>query len=374
MVTATEQGRRLAAVLSGCWRSAPPPVIFDPDGWDATTTRLVETGAGAIGWWRVRGSNLQHEPASSRLQNAYRVYSLGALRNEILVADVLRLCQAAGIEPLLAKGWVTARLYPEPGLRHCGDVDLFVRPDECAAAKVALASFTDRPLSIDLHAGFPDLSDRRLDDVFGRSCVTSVGGVRARVPGPEDQLRHLCVHFMRHGAWRPIWLVDIAAALESADGTFDWEYCLSGARQRTQAVACAAGLAYTLLGARLDHTTLRAAADRLPRWLVPAVLRQWGERYERYTDRPFAITLRRPADIVAALRRRWPNQVETTMSVRGPFNDLPRWPLQIADCCSRTVVFLARGLTDTATATASRSTTQSSSIRRRHAHHRSPML
>jgi hypothetical protein len=342
MVTATEQGRRLAAVLSGGWRPAPPPVTIDPDGWDATAARLLETGAGAISWWRVRVSNLQHAPASSGLLKAYRLCSLGALRNEILVAQVLTLCSAAGLDPILAKGWATARLYPEPGLRPCGDVDLFVRPGECAAAKDALASFTDRPLSIDLHAGFPDLSDRRFDDVFDRSNVVSVGGVCARVPGPEDQLRHLSVHFMRHGAWRPIWLVDIAAALESVDGDFDWDYCLSGSRQRTRAVACAAGLAHVLLGARLDHATLRGAADRLPRWLVPAVLRQWGVRYERYADRPFAMTLRRPADMVAALRRRWPNQIETTMSVGGPFNNLPRLPLQIADCVSRTAVFAAR--------------------------------
>lgn len=341
-MTAAQQGRRLASVLGGSWRSARSPVNFDPDGWDATAARLLETGAGALGWWRVRVSNLRQQRASAELQYAYRLCAFGALRNEGLVAEVLRLCCEAGVDPILAKGLVTARLYPEPGLRPCGDVDLFVRPDEYAATQAALASFTGRQISIDLHAGFPDLSDRRLDDAFDRSRVVSVGGVRARVPGPEDQLRHLCVHFMRHGAWRPIWLVDIAAALESVDGAFDWEYCLSGARQRTRAVACATGLAHVLLGARLEHAALRDAADCLPRWLVPAVLRQWGERYERYTDRPFAVTPRRPADLVAALRRRWPNEVETTMFVRGPFNGLPRLPFQIAECCARTVVFLAR--------------------------------
>jgi hypothetical protein len=342
MVAATEQGRRLSAVLSGSWRPAPPPATFDPDGWEATTVRLLETGGGAIGWWRVRGSNLRGDRASSDLQSAYYLYSLEALRKEALVAEVLRRCCAAGIDPILAKGWVTARLYPNPGLRPYGDVDLFLRPDECAAAEKALADFSGRRLTVDLHVGFPDLADRSFDGVFARSRVLSVDGVRARAPGTEDQLRHLCIHFMRHGAWRPMWLVDIAAALESVDGTFDWDYCLRGARQRTRAVACAAGLAHVLLGARVDHATLRDAADRLPRWLVPAVLRQWGKRYERYTDRPFGMTLRHPADIVAALRRRWPNAVETTMAVRAPFNDLPRLPLQLADCTVRCASFAIR--------------------------------
>ena len=342
MVTAIEQGRRLAAVLRGSWRSAPPPATFDATGWDATTVRLLETGGGALGWWRIRGSSLQHEQASADLQNAYYLLSLAAFRNEDLVVEVLRLCGAAGIDPILAKGWVTTRLYPTPGLRPYGDIDLFVRPGEYAAAERALADFRDRPLSVDLHAGFPDLADRSFEDVLTRSRVLSIGGVRARVPGSEDQLRHLCVHFMRHGAWRPMWLVDIAAALESVDGTFDWDYCLCGARQRTRAVACAAGLAHALLGARFDHGTFCNAPDSLPQWLVPTVLRQWGERYERYTDRPFAMTLRHPDAVIAALRRRWPNAVETTMSVRGPFNDLPRLPLQLADCAVRFASFAVR--------------------------------
>jgi hypothetical protein len=339
MVPAIEQGRRLVAVLSGSWRSEPPPVTLDATGWDATVVRLMETGGGAIGWWRIRGSNLRYERASSRLQNAYYLHSLEAFRNESRVVQVLRKCCAAGLDPILAKGWVTARLYPTPGLRPYGDVDLFFRPDEYAAAKRALADVSDRPQTADLHAGFPDLADRSFDGVFARSRVLSVDGARARVLGSEDQLRHLCVHFMRHGAWRPMWLVDIAAALESVQDGFDWDCCLRGARQRTRAVVCAAGLAHVLLGARLDHATLRDATDRLPRWLVPAVLRQWGERYERYTDRPFAVALRHPADIGGALRRRWPNAIEATMSLRAPFNDLPRLPLQLADCAARFASF-----------------------------------
>lgn len=341
-MTSTEQGRRLAAVLSSSWRAAPAPVAFDPDGWDATAARLLETGCGPMGWWRVRGSHLEHHRASSDLRNAFRVQSLHALSKERFASELLERCRHAGIDPILAKGWVIARLYPTPGLRPYGDIDLFVRPDEYAAAERALADLEGRPPAVDLHAGFPDLADRSFKEVFARSRVLFVGGVRARVPGLEDQLRHLCLHFMRHGAWRPMWLVDIAAALESVDETFDWDYCLRGARQRTRAVVCTVGLAHVLLGARLDHAALPDAGDRLPRWLVPAVLRQWGQRYERFNDRSFATVLRDPGDIVAALRRRWPNAVESTMSVRAPFNDLPRLPLQLADCARRLASFAVR--------------------------------
>ena len=197
-----------------------------------------------------------------------------------------------------------------------------------------------RRLLLDLQQGFPDLADHPLQEVFANSGVSECGGVQVRTVGPEDQLRHLCVHLMRHGAWRPLWLCDVAMAVESVDANFDWDYCLRGRRQRTQAVACAVGLAHQLLGARVDHTPLGNRARRLPRWLVPAVLRQWGVRHE--FNELFAAALRRPAEILPALRRRWPNPVEATMSVQGPFNNVPRLPFQLADCVVRLGGFLLR--------------------------------
>jgi hypothetical protein len=335
-------GRGLAQALAGSWRSAPPQVDFIPADWDVTVARLLETGAGALGWWRVRGSELRHLPGSAKLHDAYRIHSLQACMHEPLWAEVADRCRAVDVDPLLAKGWAMARIYPEPGLRPYGDIDLFVRPEQHSAAETALADFTGRTLTVDLHRGFPDLADHPLEDVFVHSELWLCGTSRVRVVGPEDQLRHLCVHVLRHGAWRPLWLCDVAAALESADGSFDWDYCLRGSRQRTQAVVCAVGLAHQLLAARVEHTPLADRAQSLPRWLVPSVLRQWGLRYERFTDLPMLSTLARPSAIMPAFRRRWPNPVEATMSVRGPFNDLPRLPFQLADCLSRLGGFMFR--------------------------------
>jgi hypothetical protein len=255
--------------------------------------------------------------------------------HEPIWAEVVERCRAAGVDPLLAKGWTVARMYPDPGLRPYGDIDLFVRSEQYSAAETALADFKGRQLTVDLHRGFPDLADCPLEEVFAHSQVCQYGTSRVRVVGPEDQLRHLCIHLLRHGAWRPLWLCDVAAALESVDVSFDWDYCLRGSRQRAEAVVCAICLAHQLLAARVEHTPLADRAHSLPRWLVPSVLRQWGLRYERFTDLPMLNTLRRPSGIVPALRRRWPNPVEATMSVGGPFNNLPRLPLQLADCLAR---------------------------------------
>jgi hypothetical protein len=145
---------------------------------------------------------------------------------------------------------------------------------------------------------------------------------------------------MRHGAWRPLWVCDVAVALESAGERFDWDYCLRGNPQRTQAVICAVGLAQHLLGARVAHAPLAERARRLPAWLVPAVLRQWGRRHELH---PLMVTaLRHPTEVLPALRRRWPNPVESTMFLHMPFNEAPRLPLQVTECLVRLAWFLIR--------------------------------
>ena len=88
---------------------------------------------------------------------------------------------------------------------------------------------------------------------------------------PEDHLRLLCLHLLRHGASRPLWLCGCwgSARVDGTRADFDWEYFLSGNRRRTDYVACTLLLAHRLLGARLDGTPVKGRAEQLPSWLVP---------------------------------------------------------------------------------------------------------
>ena len=47
----------------------------------------------------------------------------------------------------------------------------------------------------------------------------------------------------------------------------------------------------------------------------------------------------RPAGWLRALRIRWPNPIEATIGVGGPFNEIPRLPFQIRECLSRAARF-----------------------------------
>ena len=172
------------------------------------------------------------------------------------------------MEPLLVKGWAVARLYAERGLRPYGDIDLCVRPEQYAVAVAALAAPAAEIVVVDWHKGLPQLHRPSLDDVYQRSQLVSLAEIDVRILGPEDHLRYMCIHMLQHGAYRALWLCDIAVVLESLPEDFDWEYLLRGDRRPADWVASTVSLAHQLLGACLDGIP-KAERDRhLPRWLL----------------------------------------------------------------------------------------------------------
>jgi hypothetical protein len=152
------------------------------------------------------------------------------------------------------------------------------------------------------------------------------------------------VHMLREGAWRPLWMCDVAAAVEAAGANFDWDCCLTADRRLAGWINCAIRAAHELLDADISGTPAAHLTKPLPRWLVPTILKEWASRRPSMPERhraPMAY-LRSPAGILKGLRHRWPNTIEATVVVRGPFNDWPRLPFQIGSCVARTVKFAAR--------------------------------
>jgi hypothetical protein len=162
--------------------------------------------------------------------------------------------------------------------------------------------------------------------------------------GAEDNLWFLCMHLLRHGAYRPLWLCDVAAALESRPPGFDWDYLLSKNRKQVDRMACTFGLAHQLLGARVDDTPVAHRAKNLPGWLVPTVVKQWNTPSTADHQPPQLIseTLRHPARLPKAVMGRWPDAIQATIRMNGAFNALPRLAYQIGEFTSRNVRFLKR--------------------------------
>lgn len=339
------RGHRLAATLTGCWRRLPPSLNCSAAELEEIAPLLLKSGAAALVWRRVRHSALRDTPAARELHRVYRLYTLQAALHQQTIEQALALLRSSGIEPILIKGWAVAQLYPEHGLRPYADVDLCVRPAQFAAAATALQSFPDLQYKVDLHRGFAKFAGADFDEIDARAQSVIIGETDVRVPSAEDHLRLLCLHLLREGAWRPVWLCDVAAAVESRPANFAWELCLTGNRKRAKWIICAISLAERLLGADVRDTPAAESAQALPGWLVPTVLKEWEAPTPAMTERhraPMASYLRRrPARILTGLRHRWPNSIEATVSVRAPFNELPRLPFQLAACLARAATFAA---------------------------------
>jgi signal peptidase I len=289
--------------------------------------QLLDGGAGGLAWARVRGRAGCSPRTVHALRDAYRAQARDAVVGECHIEHLVGCLRSGGVEPLLIKGWASARHYAEPGLRPYGDIDLCVRPDQARAAQAILAGAGGRA-PVDLHAGIPDLPDRHWDQVLERSEAIPCGTTAVRVPGPEDHLRLLAVHLVRHGGFRPLWLCDVAAAAEAIKPEFDWEYLRRGDPRLSDWALCVIALARRLLGARVDHPAVRAADDRLPLWAVRTVLWRWGTGRER---RSLAWYASRPAVGLRALHYHGLNPIRFAFRAGvGPHTRLPLPLVQLA--------------------------------------------
>jgi hypothetical protein len=335
----------LATTLEGAWRAEPARARISADELAAVAPLLVGSGAASLAWWKIRHTDLADAPAARELHEAYRYRTLRAAIQEREIESVFTLLKQARVEAVLVKGWASARAYPEQALRPFGDVDVWVRAEQLEDARRALTVPEAARIQSDLHTRFDASDSRDFDTLYARGESVRIGEARVRVLAPEDNLRLQCVHLLRHGAWRPLWLCDVAAAVENRREGFDWSRVMEGDRRRARWAACCVGLAHKLLGARVEVTPFGSEARRLPRWLVPEVLRQWETPFPSMQApmrhrAPMRKYLRRPRGLWRDLANRWPNPIEATVQTGGPFNELPRWPFQLASCLARTSRFL----------------------------------
>ena len=313
---------------------------------DAVTPLLYESGAAALGWWRVRDTQLSTTPSAELLHQAFRLLALRARTHETRIERLFRLFRNQNVEAILIKGWAIARCYPEQALRPYGDIDLLVRPDDYDAATKVLLSEEARDCFTDLHSGVFELADRSIQDVFSRSQLVMCGEEDVRVLAPEDHFALLAIHLLKHAAWRPLWLCDIAMLLETMPPTFDWDLCLGQDRHRANWILSAVGLAHTLLGAEINDERIAAHAKQVPAWLVERVLKNWetpfaGAQPPASHRAPIRSYLRHPPGLLSDLARRWPDPILATVSVNGTFARRRRMRYQVGNWLLRATRLLA---------------------------------
>lgn len=338
-------GRAVAHLLTGCWRSKPLPVVLERAQLDALLPAVIGSGAGALAWRRLRHSELAGEPAALTLRALHFKQALDTRLQQREIVRLWEKLRKEGVESLLVKGWATARVYPEAGMRASGDIDLLIRPaDKLAAGRALGEGIVDENHPVwDIKTRVPALYRLSAATLFERQTRVMLDETEIATLSAEDHLRILCLHFLKHGAWRPLWLCDIAAALEFRPPNFHWETCLGDDPRTADSVACALGLAHQILGAFVDETPVEPRAKQLPRWLVPAVLKVWNTpQVDQNQPNPFLKdTLRERKGVFQALIKRWPNPIQAAME-RETSLDVPPYLVQSAYLGARCVTFLQR--------------------------------
>ncbi len=328
----TAPGISIARLLKQAWRQSPELSSTTAAEVESIVPLLLKGGAAALAWRQLILN--RHETHSLlELRNAYRRHSIEAMVHETNVRDIFRRARAAGLDPIIFKGWALARLYPEDGLRPYGDVDLWIEARDIDKFYDVLSARAGDSYCVEAHTSFYESYERSFADVFSRSRLVPLGDVNVRVPCDEDHLRFICLHFLYHGGWRPLWLCDIGLMLEAAGTEFDWDRCLRGTRKHAEWIACIIGLAHQLLDADVSQTPSDQRGKNLPGWLVPAVLKQWGLGVGMSHAEPLSFSLRRglfkPAALVNALREHWRNPLQASVEAGAWFDDRPRSPVQI---------------------------------------------
>ena len=333
-------GELVAATLSGSWRKRPHGPDISPDELAQITPLLLQSGAGALTWWRLRDSPLSLEPTSAEFHQAYRLHAIQSAVHETNLQQVLKVLRQGGIEPILVKGWAIARLYPETGLRPYGDFDLCVNAAQYVDARATLLK-SELHCPVDLHKGTDLLDDRSWSEIFERSKLVTLNETDVRVPSAEDHFRLLCFHLLRHGVERPIGLCDIAVALESRGPDFDWKTCLGTNHKHADWIACVIGLAQELLTADVGEFPFSIKRN-YPAWILKSVLKAWGQDFSAHFSKaaPLEFYRQHPRGLASALRARWPAPIVGTVGVGGSFNRFPRFPYQFGYLLVRSLRFL----------------------------------
>ena len=321
--------RDIAAILWQVWRDRVH-VDLEPSLISDLVSLLLGSGVAPLVSRHGEEMNVRTRPFRA-LRDAARLSLLHAVARTARVEQVVSAFRAAGIEPLLGKGWAVAtRFYSDPALRPSSDIDLYVSPADFESASELVSRRVTELAAVDLHLGCEELRDREWTSVIERRIELSANETPVSTFCDEHHLRLLTLHFVKHGGFRSLWLCDIAALVELCRPTLDWDEVLRGQRWRSRWVIGVVALARDLLGADVSGTP--AEHVRVPSWVTEAVLHEWETPFRWPDGRPRAdksMFSRGFRHAARELRARWPSPVEASFNFGGPLNDFPRVPYEL---------------------------------------------
>ncbi len=253
------------------------------------------------------------------MDDKYRWYLLKLKEHEILIRRSFDSFRDIGIEPVLFKGWVTAKFYPWGVPRFFSDTDLAVSKDDFDKARLFCQNDDIQSLNIDLHNEFRHLDSESWGDLFHRSQLIDLDGTAIRILSPEDHLRIICVHWLNDGGAYKDRLWDIHYAVQNRQPDFDWDLCLNTTTTvRRRWIICAIGLAHRHLGLQIDDLSFADEAKIIPAWIEKALEKEWKSQVRL---RPLITCLHDRKLMFEQVRKRLPpNPIQSTIEMEGSFD------------------------------------------------------
>ena len=278
----------------------------------------AEAGPGLLPWVADRVAALGidatlPDEVRARLAGARRAAAMAALLRRRTLGTALDALGSAGIEAVVLKGAALAwQVYPDPALRPMQDMDLWLpaSPVDPAADALRTAGFRfpgrtfagrqgpteedpesdvvlewpGTPMLVELHSRLASLARlpiERLEFVRWRLAETSLGGIKAQVLHPDDQLLHVALHLgLRHRfAGGLQGLLDLRLLVEHYR---DWDWPALAADHQVSGVApwmyLALRLAHDLVGAPVadDYFTSQPEPTALAEMTRLAQAQLWG--------------------------------------------------------------------------------------------------
>lgn len=169
-----------------------------------------------------------------------------------LLEELLTKFSEQHIDVIPLKGPPLAeRLYENASMRMCNDLDLLVRTKDYSRTEALLLSlgfnasseiddyhrrFARNGLPVELHFSIasPRYFPFDLSGVWYRASSGKFRSSPMRVISDEDLILFLCLHGIKHGFSRIIWILDVARALNTAH-SYNYEELATNAQRRGQA-------------------------------------------------------------------------------------------------------------------------------------------
>ena len=226
---AKHQTANEAALLISCLRGQPFTVLQDL-GWQVLLELAEAHGVLLL---LDQAFRERHVQTPDFFATAVRKHLDVVARFAAELEELLKQLAKEGIEVLPLKGPVLAEaLYGNVTMRSCDDLDLLVRREDFPRAGQLLLDlgfaartagddyhrkFLREGVLVELHYGVasPRSFPFDLDGVWDRARSEQFRDQPMRVMSDGDLVLFLCLHGLKHGFSRLIWISDLARALES---------------------------------------------------------------------------------------------------------------------------------------------------------------